>query len=121
MTFTFIYKGNHYWDEKWEFPFRVGDVVKVNNWGEQYTTFYDAFKYFGAEENRENQVLEPSYKEFKIKGVAKHPNFENIICYIVDRTNKWAVIGPDGLRVVKQYPLRKGETKEIVVKKIPIM
>ena len=125
MLFTFIYKRkSRYWEDILKYPFRVGDIVKVKNWGKQYTTYDDAFLQFGV--NKDNQFLGiigeyGDNTEFKIKALARHSaNNRTIICCLESRDKKWAVVGADGLTLVKQYPLRKrnGETKEIHVVEI---
>lgn len=107
------------------FPFRTGDIVRVTNWGECYSTYENAFIYFT------NSVDTPYYcgstkrrKEdgdkqlFKIINIAEHESTGGIVCYIQDRSKRGVVIDIEGLELVKQFPLRKNETINIVLEKI---
>lgn len=111
------------------FPFRVGDIVKVKNWGDSYSSYRDAFVHFTGKcqapyysnflpwevekDARENAG------EFKIIGVAEHgQNKHYILAYIQDRMGRGQVIGLEGLELVKQLPLRIGETTVIKLEKI---
>ena len=111
------------------FPFRVGDIVKVKDWGESYSSYKGAFKYFTGstnhpyyssffnphkeEEERENAG------EFKIIGVAEHGmHCRDTVSYIRDRMGRGQIIGLEGLELVKQLPLRIGETTVIKLEKL---
>ena len=111
------------------FPFRVGDIVKVKNWGESYSSYRGAFKYFTGstnppyyssfldwhkeEEERENAG------EFKIIGVAEHSmHCRDTVSYIRDRMGRGQIIGLEGLELVKQLPLRIGEKTVIKLEKL---
>lgn len=111
------------------FPFRVGDIVKVKDWGESYSSYQGAFVHFTGkhkppyysnfldwkteEEERKNAG------EFKIIGVAEHgQNKRYVVAYIQDRVGRGQVIGLEGLELVKQLPLRIGETTVIKLEKI---
>lgn len=110
------------------FPFRVGDIVKVKDWGESYSSYKDAFVHFTG------QCKPPYYSnlswekeegerngagDFKIIGVAEHgQNKCYILAYIQDRVGRGQVIGLEGLELVKQMPLRIGETTVIKLEKI---
>ena len=113
------------------FPFRVGDVVRVTDWGESYSIYTKAFIYFtnsadtpyycGFTLETEKRRKEYGDKQcFKIINIAEHGDNNNgiIVCYIQDRAKHGVVIGPEGLKLVKQFPLRKNETINIVLKKI---
>ncbi len=107
---------------KMEFPFRVGDVVKVNDFGATYTGWVGANLHFT------NKAMSPFYSicfdkrdtniPFKIKGIISHPNYRRVVCYLEDRDKNGIIIGAQALRVVKQYPLRKGESDTIQLKKV---
>ena len=111
------------------FPFRVGDIVKVKNWGDSYSSYKGAFKYFTGstnppyyssflnchkeEEERENAG------EFKIIGVAEHSmHCRDTVSYIRDRIGRGQIIGLEGLELVKQLPLRIGEKTIIKLEKL---
>ena len=105
------------------FPFRVGDLVKVKDWGETYSSYTAAFKYFY------NDVKPPYYSNnysirdcqtFKIWGMAEHVDGHNIVTYIKDIYGHDNVIAADGLELVKQFPLRKGEKTKIKLKKLKL-
>jgi hypothetical protein len=117
-TFTYLLEGYN----KMEFPFRVGDVVKVNDFGATYTGWSGANLYFT------NKLMSPFYSiyynkrdtniPFKIKGIISHPNYRRVVCYLEDRDKNGIIIGAQALRVVRQYPLRKGESDTILLKKV---
>lgn len=108
------------------FPFRVGDIVKVKNWGSSYNSYKDAFLHFTSKlkppyySKLENELdARENANEFKIIGVAEHGYFDReIIAYIQDRMYRDQVIGLEGLKLVKQLPLRIGETTTIKLEKI---
>lgn len=111
------------------YPFRVGDIVKVKDWGESYSTYKDAFKHFTGSTNppyyssfldwhKEDEERENA-GNFKIIGVAEHgQNKHYVVGYIQDRMGRGQVIGLDGLNLVKQMPLRIGEETTIKLEKI---
>ena len=114
---------------KKRYPFRVGDIVRVEDWGESYSCYKDAFVHFigkckqpyyssflrSEDEERERK----SAGEFKIIGIAEHgQNTRFILSYIKDRMGRDQVIDLDGLSLVKQMPLRIGEETTIKLEKI---
>ena len=114
------------------FPFRVGDIVKVKNWGESYSSYNDAFVYFTGKcqvpyyssflHYQDENYARENAGNFKIIGVAEPdqsggPAF-SVIAYIKDRAGRDQVIGLEGLELVKQMPLRIGETTIIKLEKI---
>lgn len=111
------------------FPFRVGDIVKVKDWGESYSSYKRAFEYFTGSTNhpyyssflnwnKEKEERENA-GEFKIIGVAEHGiHCRNTVSYIRDRMGRGQVIGLEGLELVKQLPLRIGEKTVIKLEKI---
>ena len=119
-TFTYLLEGYN----KMEFPFRVGDVVKVNDFGATFSTWYEANRYFTGK----NDI--PFYSSqigigkrsfdvpFKIKGIMAHPNHKRVVCYLEDRHRNGIIIGAQALRVVRQYPLRNGESDTITLEKL---
>jgi hypothetical protein len=111
------------------FPFRVGDIVKVKNWGESYSSYKGAFKYFTGSTNppyyssfldwnKEKEERENA-GEFKIIGVAEHSmHCRDTVSYIRDRIGRGQIIGLEGLELVKQLPLRIGEKTTIKLEKL---
>ena len=113
---------------KKRYPFRVGDIVRVEDWGESFSCYKDAFVHFigkckqpyyssflrSEDEERERK----SAGEFKIIGIAEHGhNHRFILSYIKDRMGRGQVIDLDGLSLVKQMPLRIGEETTIKLEK----
>ena len=111
-------------------PFRVGDVVRVTDWGECFPCYTKAFLYFtnssdcpyyssiDFEETEKRRREDGDKQLFKIMGIAEHEYGESILCYIQDRFKHGVVMTPEGLKLVKQFPLRKNETINIILKKI---
>lgn len=111
------------------FPFRVGDIVKVKNWGESYTMYKDAFVHFTGKCQtpyysnfsrwKDEKNARENASDFKIIGVAEHGQIKHYaIAYIQDRLGRGQVIGLEGLGLVKQLPLRIGEKTVIKLEKI---
>lgn len=105
------------------FPFRVGDIVKIYDWGESYSAYTSAFVHFTSKRQPpyySNHINErKNASEFKIIGVAEHSrNKRCILAYIQDRIGRGQVIGLKGLKLVKQMPLRIGEKTTIKLEKI---
>lgn len=100
-----------------KYPFRVGDVVRVYNWGDAYSGWFDANTHFL------NTVESPYYNRFarernlntlfKIKAMARHKFGFSVVCYLEDRNKRGLIIDARGLGIVRQYPLKKGEKKMI--------
>lgn len=110
------------------YPFRVGDLVKVKNWGCRYTTYTNAFEtltgkretpfYCNPKNDRTLVTLSPN-KLFKVVSAAEHESSKgDILFYIIDNERKGAVIGGWGLKPHKVYPLREGESYDIKIDKI---
>lgn len=106
-------------------PFRVGDIVRVKNWGEVYSTYYKAFAFLTGRMEAPyyslNYLRQIAGNEqlFKIIKIAEHGEFAgHILFYIQDRAKRGVVIALEGLKLVKQFPLRKNETINIVLEKI---
>ena len=104
-------------------PFRKGDIVTVINNGSIYPCYSNAFYHFKGEKLNE---LYYSYgilnktTQFKVINIALHEDarMNGVLVYIMDRDFKEAVIGIDGLKLFKQFPLRKEEKKEIKLDRI---
>ena len=105
------------------YPFRIGDIIRVGNPDYRYTSYGAAFKHFTG------STKIPYYcdhwyakldNEFKIFEMVKHGNTNDIIIYAKDRINNDIVIDARGVKLVRQYPLRKGESTEIRLRALPI-
>ena len=106
------------------YPFRVGDVVKVKDFGETFSDWTEANLHFTK------KVDTPFYSThlgmgernkntpFKIKEIMAHPCYSRVVCYLCDRDGHDIIIGAQGLTLVRQYPLRKGESDTITLKKL---
>jgi len=111
------------------FPFRVGDIVKVKDWGDSYSSYKDAFVHFTGKCQapyysnflhwQDEKDARENAGDFKIIGVAEHgQNKRYVVAYIQDRVGRGQVIGLEGLELVKQLPLRIGEKTVIKLEKI---
>lgn len=78
------------------FPFRVGDIVKIKDWGESYSSYDDAFVHFTGKRQapyysnflhwQDEEDARENASNFKIIGVAEHGHIKRyIIAYIQDR------------------------------------
>jgi hypothetical protein len=111
-----------------KYVFRPGDLVEVKDWGENYDTFYSAFKAFGFEEQKshgyntyEQRWSSERPKVFKFVAALEHPTYGGrIICHIRSMMGHNFVISLEGLKPVKVYPLRKlkGETTTVDIKRL---
>ena len=110
-------------------PFRVGDIVRVTDWGESYSSYTEAFAFLTGSKEKPYYSCDDYYIQkrrreegdkqfFKIIKIAEHKHGVTILCYIQDRFKRGVVIGQEGLKLVKQFPLRKNETINIVLEKI---
>ena len=110
-------------------PFRVGDIVRVTDWGDTYSSYTGAFVFLTGSREKpyyscNDYYLEKRRREegdkqlFKIVKIAEHKHGVAILCYIQDRFKHGVVIGQEGLKLIKQFPLRKNETTDIVLEKI---
>lgn len=105
------------------YPFRIGDIIRVTNLDYRYTSYGDAFKHFTGSRWKIPYYCDHWYaeldKEFKIFEMVKHGNSNDIIIYAKDRINNDIVIDAHGVKLVRQYPLRKGESIEIRLRALP--
>jgi len=108
------------------FPFRIGDIVKVKDWGDTYSQCPSFNKFFGVKDNKtyyemsdDSNKKRSKAKDFKIVKLGAHPNGRVVVAYIVDRAFRDNIIGIDGLSLVKQFPLRNGEQTTITLEQIP--
>ena len=106
-----------------QYFFRIGDIVRVRNYGAAYSCWDRANLYFTGD------AKNPFYNEywnerkhkmlFKVKKMAFHRNAHiGIICYIEDRERKGIIIHAKALEVVKQFPLRKDENQLVKLERI---
>lgn len=129
IEFTYISKcGNR---ELGKFPYRVGDYVKVCDWGSIYSTYTDAFMFFGLR-NPDGGIREPFYSNphtshrcrtqnriFKIMDIAEHETYWGRTLFLIkDNQNQEAVVDGEGLKPFKVYPLKDNETKIVEIKRI---
>ena len=107
----------------------MGDIVKVKDWGDSYSSYKDAFVHFTGKCQapyysnflhwQDEKDARENAGDFKIIGVAEHgQNKHYVIAYIQDRAGRGQVIGLEGLELVKQLPLRIGEKTIIKLEKI---
>ena len=116
--FTF-YKGDI---EIAKLEFRVGDIVRVSSFGWCYTGWRAARDFFKLETEpyyNYNYTKRSNKTEFKIKKIAQHCfSSRQLVCYCTDREGKDIIIGTEGLKLIKQYPLRINEKREIQLETI---
>ena len=119
MTINFTYWFNN--GVKKTYPFRVGDIVKVTKKGNVYPTYKEAFKHFTS------STKTPHYcnyndaelgKVFRIVAVIGHEFCDSVVTYCKDRLGNDIVIDANGFTLVRQYPLRKGESTVIPLERI---
>ena len=97
------------------YPFRVGDIVKVTKEGNMYSAYKTVFKHFT------NSTKIPYYcdhkgelgKVFRIVAMIGHETCDAIVTYCKDRLGNDIVIDADGFTLIRQYPLRVGESTTI--------
>lgn len=106
-----------------QYFFRIGDIVRVRNYGAAYSYWGIGNLYFTGD------VRNPFYNEywdsrnskllFKIKKMAFHMyDLHGVICYAEDREKKGIIINAKALEVVRQFPLRKDENQLVELEKI---
>ena len=114
-----------------KFPYRVGDYVKVCNWGSHYSTYPRAYMFFGLV-NPDGRIRDPFYSDhyksyrcrkenriFKIMGIAEHETFHDRILFLIkDNQNQEALVDNNGLKPFKTYPLRDNETNIVKINRI---
>lgn len=84
--------------------FKLGDVVRIEDIGEQYTTYTNAFKVFNILDKTKNHgsfdSLDYDY-DYKcnwiVCGIAIHENSSDIIYHIMNIKKQHMVINEDGL------------------------
>ena len=101
------------------YPFREGDIVTIKDAGLIYPTYSHAFHYFGIDYPCYYSISNiPKNKEFKIYKIAVHETMDTILAHIRDRDFRDIVIGINGLKLIKQFPLRKDETTNVEIERI---
>lgn len=119
----FAIHSNDYLKPLYHLNYRIGDFVKIKNIGETYGLYRKAFKHFTGQTNTPFYCKSSNYDKcrgilFKIKGMGFHELFHDLLLYIEDRNKQGCVISINGVELVKQLPLRKGESTKIVVSRI---
>lgn len=117
------------------FTFRIGDIVRLYDWGEVYCNYKEGFEYFnhsrvcpyycggnGTEDSSYTDYLIRKNKRvnFKIIGMAIHPDKRTILAYLRDRCKRDVLTSINGCILIKQYPLRKNEKTEITLKQLKL-
>ena len=110
--------------------FKLGDVVRISNIGQQYTTYTNAFKMFNIFDKTTNHgdfySLEYDYDlncNWIVCGIAIHENSMDILYHIMNMKKQHIVINEDGLtlRNIKysgsSVLLKKNEN--LIIKRIP--
>lgn len=110
--------------------FKLGDIVRIVNVGEQYTTYTNAFKIFNILDKTKNNgsfdYLDYEYDyncNWIVCGIAVHENSDDIIYHIMNIKKQHMVINEDGLelRNIKyggsDTLLKKNDT--FIIKRIP--
>lgn len=108
-TIEFTYVASDGRGDLGKFPYRVGDYVKVRNWGSIYSTYSGAFMFFGLR-NPNGRIREPFYSDhyksyrcrtenriFKIMGIVEHETFYGRILFLIkDNQNQEALVDNNG-------------------------
>jgi hypothetical protein len=125
LEFTYKFENG---DELYKkLPFRPGDLVEVADWGENYSNFTTAFNAFGFGEqklhgfNTNRQAIANRPHVLKFVAALEHCQYKGcIICHVRSMQGHNFVIGIEGLKPVKVYPLRKlkGETTTVEIKRL---
>lgn len=110
--------------------FKLGDVVRVSNVGQQYTTYTNAFKTFNIIDKTRNHgifdSLEYDYDlncNWIVCGIAIHENSSDILYHIMNMKKQHMVINEDGLtlRNIKYNgsSVLSKKNENLIVKRIP--
>lgn len=116
----FIYISN---SSNWVFPFRVGDLVKISDWGGIYVCFTKANDALLGKDskpyyNYELGCKSPRDRLFKIIKFGLHPDGRSVVFAVKDIENKTAVMSSTALEPFLTYPLKVGESKIVELNKI---
>lgn len=115
-----IYTNKEY-RRKYKSAIRVGDFVKIKDYGQIYSTYYMAFLYFwgNTESYRPNlnnkELFAAHNKLWKVEKLAFHGRYiiNDLLAYVKDRNNNKMVISVDGLKIFKTFHKRSYEKIEI--------
>ena len=84
--------------------FKLGDVVRVSNIGQQYSTYTNAFKTFNIFDKTKNHgsfyCLDYDYDlncNWIVCGIAIHENSSDIVYHIMNMKKQHMVINEDGI------------------------
>jgi hypothetical protein len=125
LEFTYKFENGDEFYKK--LPFRPGDLVEVADWGEQYSNFTTAFNAFGFGKqklhgfNTKREAIVNRPHVLKFVAALEHSQYKGcIICHVRSMQGHNFVIGIEGLKPVKVYPLRKlkGETTTVEIKRL---
>ena len=99
--------------------YRIGDYVKVVDNGYIYPIYDDAFKYFFNSDKKPYYCSREGMKKakgkmFKIIGIGTDEFYSIIVFAMTDRLGRKILIHPDGLKLVKQFPLKQNEKTNII-------
>ena len=102
---------------------RVGDLVKIKNWGGIYSLYTNAFETFTGKSDKpyycnyrnRKSAIGNKNKLFKVIDIAEHGTFDGeMLFYVIDNERRGAVVSSKYLIPHKVYPLRPGESYDTV-------
>lgn len=102
---------------------RIGDLVKIRDWGGIYDSYVNAFETFTGKSDKpyycdyqnRNSIIGNKNKLFKVIDIAEHGTFDGeMLFYVIDNERRGAVMGSKYLIPHKVYPLRPGESYDTV-------
>lgn len=101
------------------YRYRIGDYVKVVDNGYIYPRYDNAFKHFFNSDKKpyycSREGMEKAKgKMFKIIGIGLNEVCSIIVFAMTDRLGRKILIHPDGLKLVKQFPLKQNEKTDII-------
>ena len=100
------------------YSYRIGDYVKVVDNNYIYPIYSDAFKYFFNSNKKPYYCTTEGMKKakgkvFKIIGIGLNWA-DRLIFAMTDRLGRKILICPNGLELVKQFPLKRNEKTVII-------
>ncbi len=98
--------------------YRIGDYVKVVDNDYIYPIYSDAFKYFFNSNKKPYYCTTEGMKKakgkvFKIIGIGLN-GADRLVFTMTDRLGRKILICPNGLELVKQFPLKRNEKTVII-------
>ena len=118
MTYT-----NKEYKHEYKSAIRVGDFVKVKDYGQCYDTYHIAFLYFwGNSESyrlrgrlNDKELYTAHNRLWKVEQLAFHssPFITDLLAYVKDRNGNKMVISVKGLKLFKTYHKKSYETVEL--------